>query len=193
MPGVQQLIVRADLPKRRRRYRVTALVLTVLYGIMAALLGVQMGLLAHITDGIVTALLFGALAGLLGFMFGALTQHGGGLRQLRAAASLSRIMTIDPAGLWFAHALPLGTEVFLPWAIVGSVRRRPWMRNEVLLVTLRPGVRPDHPGAYGLDDPKLWRALNGDGMLIGLRDTVPDREQVVAAIAHHLARPVENR
>jgi hypothetical protein len=187
---MQQLVVRADLPPRRRRHRHTVVALSIGYGFLAALFGVQLGLLAHVIDSLVLALIPGAVAGLFGFLLG-LTMWFGAVRPLRAAASLSRIMTVGADGLWFAHAQPLGTEVLLPWEIIDRVRRRPWIRNEILLVTLREGVRQDHPGAYGLDDPKLWRALNDRGLVIGLRDIVPDREQVVAAIAHHLGRPVE--
>jgi len=179
----QQFVVRAELGARRRRYRTMLTVLAVGYGLISALLGVQMSLIANQLDNVLVALVPGAVAGLFGFMLGSLLLTGGALPKLRTAARLRRIMTLDERGLWVN-----GVDVFLPWEIVGSVRRRPWLRDEILMVTVRPGTSAEHPGAYGLgDDPKLWSALNGPGMVIGLRDIVPDREQVFAAFAQYHA------
>ncbi|WP_426511557.1 hypothetical protein ACPPVO_13570 [Dactylosporangium sp. McL0621] len=176
-------VVRADAGPRRRRYRRMVTLMAVGYALLAALFGVQMGLIAHQLDDLLAALVPGAVAGLLGFMFGSLLLVGGALKRLRAAAGLGRIMTVQADGLWID-----AVDVFLPWEIVGQVRRRPWLRHEILMVTVRPGTAPDHPGAYGLgDDPKLWRAFNDTGVAIGLRDIVPDKERVYAEIARYHA------
>lgn len=184
------LVVRADLRARRRRYRVLAWTLVPLSGVLAAAFGAQLGLLASSSGETMTGVAVGAGSGVWCFLIGVSAYQSPGLRMLRAAAAASRVMTVDGHGMWFAVTAPAGGEVYLPWDAVGDVTVRRVRSSPVMMVRVRAGVLPGHPGAYGLGNQRLWKALNGNGMWVGLRDVEPGADEVLAAVGRFRGQPV---
>jgi hypothetical protein len=78
-------------------------------------------------------------------------------------------------------------SAFLPWSAVGPVVPRRVLGQTVLSIWLRPGTAPDHPGAYGLSDRRIWRAANRSGLLVGTRGTTVTSDEIRAAIGRYSA------
>lgn len=95
---------------------------------------------------------------------------------------------VEPEGMYVAVPGTNAGSAYLPWDAIGSVTPRGAATGARVVVRPVPALRRDHPGARGLDDDVLWRALRARGLTIRTGTALVPHEQVVAAVHHYGAR-----
>jgi hypothetical protein len=178
--------LRTDRVALRRLYRRLFWLIVPVNLLLAAVLGAQVGLLANVLDSTTSAMLYGAGFGLLIFGLAWTVFGQGSLAWLRIRRVIDPVLVADRRGVWLAVPQSDAGSVFLPWPAVGQIVPRRSLRHTVLSIRLAPGIRPDHPGASGLDDRRIWRHLNRQGLQVGPQGTNATGDQVLAAL-HHFA------
>jgi hypothetical protein len=182
--GTERFELRTDRVALRRLYRRLFWLLVPANVFLAAALGAQAGLLASILESTTSSVLYGAGFGVLIFGLAGTVFGQGSLAWLRVRRVIDPVLVVDRRGLWLAVPQSDAGSVFLPWPAVGQVVTRRHLRHTILSIRLGPGIRPDHPGAFGLDDRKIWRHLNRRGLQVGPQGTNATGEQILAAINH---------
>lgn len=178
--------LRTDRVALRRLYRRLFWLLVPVNVFLAAVLGAQAGLLAGVLDSMTSAVLYGAGIGVLIFGLGWTVFGQGSLAWLRVRRVIDPVLVVDRRGIWLAVPQSDAGSAFLPWPVVGQIVTRRHLRHTILSVRLVPGIRPDHPGAFGFDDRKIWRHVNRQGLQIGTQGTSATGEQILTAL-HHFA------
>jgi len=184
---VDRFEVRTDRAALRRSVR--RLTVTTLIGnaVLITVIGVQVGWLINALDSIVLALVLGGALTLLAFAHGCLTLGYGPVAALRQRLVLDRVMVVDRAGIWLAAPQTDAGSAFLPWSAVGTVGPRRTLGAKVVSIRLRSGIQQDHPGSYGLRDPRIWKWVNGPGLQVGTKGATATGESIRAAIDHYAA------
>ena len=126
------------------------------------------------------------MVGLLGFM-AAFVGTFFGTARLMVLREVPTIVAVDREGLWLAVPGSDAGFAWLPWSAVGTVEQSGRRSRGVLVVRLRPGLRPDHPGVQGLAEPLVWRVARQNGFKVDLSSASHDAATVLAAINHHAA------
>jgi hypothetical protein len=182
---VDRFEVRTDRAALRRTVRRATMITLISNAVLMAVIGVLVGAAINVLDSFPVALALGGLVSLVGFANGCVQLGMGPMAALRQRQALDRVMVVDRAGIWIAAPQTDAGSAFLPWPVVGAVgpRRRPG--SAVVTVRVRPGVQPDHPGAYGLGDPLIWKWLNGPGLQVGTKGATATGEDIIAAIDHY--------
>jgi hypothetical protein len=177
--------VRTDRTALRRYVRRMTWLIVGGNAVVTMLLGVLVGLAISGFDGLLAPVLGGALLAGLAFANGCLTLTGGGLGHLRRRREQDLVLTVDASGIRMPVPTSDAGEVFLPWPLVGDVERRSVLRHPVLAIKGRPVVRADHPGAAGLHDPVIMRAVTGPGLQLGTRFLTVDADTIAATIERY--------
>jgi hypothetical protein len=106
------------------------------------------------------------------------------VRRLQATSRPGPILRLTGHGLRLQVPQASARAVTLPWSAIGAVRRSRAVGGTMFTITLAPGVERDHPGAEGLDDPVVWRALtDGPGLRVGTAGLTADATAITDAIA----------
>ena len=153
--------------------------------VVTMLLGVLGGMAISGLDGLLAPILGGALLAGLAFANGCVTLTSGGLGQLRRRREQDLVLIVDASGIRMPVPTSDAGEVFLPWSLVGDVDRRSVGRHTVFAIKGRPVVRADHPGAEGLHDPVIMRAVAGLGLRLGTRFLTVDADTIAATIERY--------
>jgi hypothetical protein len=146
------------------------------------LVGVLWGLAVSGSDGLLLPVVGGAVIAGLGFANGCATLTTGVLGRLRSRRDQHTVLIVDATGIRMPVPASDAGEVFLPWSLVGDVDRRAVSRYTLFAIKGRPVVRADHPGAEGLHDPVIMRAVAGPGLQLGTRFLTADADTIATTI-----------
>ncbi|WP_182112332.1 hypothetical protein [Actinotalea sp. JY-7876] len=127
----------------------------------------------------------GAVFGLACFGLGALAFAATG--GVRARRDVGTVLVADAAGLWMAVPGSDAGHVYLPWSAVAPLRETVKGTHSVFAVSVLPHVRPDHPGAVGLDDPRIWKQLRRTGLRVGTKGLDVPRGTLRRGLHHFFA------
>jgi len=175
-------VVRIDRPALRRLTTRTAAVAVVLHSVVVAVVGAAVAVMVLPSDAGGAPLRAGVGAGIALFAYavGAVHVGLGALSLLRLRQGMDRLLSAGLDGLWMSVPQSDAGSVFLPWTAVGVVSA-----TDVLLrVRIQAGTMRFHPGSVGLDDPKIWRALNGNGLLVDMRDADAEPDDILNAVSY---------
>lgn len=182
--GGERFELRTDRVALRRLYRRQFWLLVPVNVFLAAVLGAQAGLLASVLDSTTSAVLYGAGFGVLIFVLAWTVFGQGTLAWLRVRRVIDPVLVVDRRGIWLAVPQSDAGSAFLPWPAIGQIVTRRHLRHTILSIRLRPGIEPNHPGASGLDDRKIWRHVSRRGLQVGPQGTSATGEQILAALNH---------
>jgi hypothetical protein len=177
--------VRTDRAALRRYVRRMSWLIVGGNAVTTMLIGVLGGLAISGLDGLLVPIVGGALLAGLAFANGCVTLTTGGLGRLRRRQAQDTVLIVDAAGIRMPVPTGAAGEVFLPWSLVGDVDRRSLFRHTVFAIKGRPVVRADHPGAEGLHDPVILRAVAGPGLHLGTRFLTADADAIAATIERY--------
>ncbi|GIJ50702.1 hypothetical protein Val02_75880 [Virgisporangium aliadipatigenens] len=177
-----QFVVRIDRPALRRLTTRTAAVAVLLHSIVVAVVGGTAAVMVLTGAGsTVLKAAVGAGIALFAYAVGAIHVGLGTLSLLRLRQGMDRLLSAGLDGLWMAVPQSDAGSVFLPWTAVGVVSATDlWLR-----VRIQAGTMKFHPGSVGLDDPKIWRALNGNGLLVDMRDANAESDDILNAVSYY--------
>lgn len=185
--------VRTDRAALRRYVRRMSWLIVGGNAVLMMLIGVLVGLAISGFDGLLVPMLGGALLAGVAFANGCVTLTSGGLGQLRRRREQDLVLVVDASGIRMPVPTSDAGEVFLPWSLVGDVDRRSIFRHTVFAIKGRPVVRADHPGAEGLHDPVILRAVAGPGLRLGTRFLTVDADTIAATIERFRRAAAVNR
>lgn len=146
---------------------------------------VVMGITSLDISGPAFGLLAGAVLGLTLVMYSVVWMLTGPTMWI-VRREIPMVLIADASGLWIAVPGTADGFVFLPWSAVGAVKVRGGGKGKGLTVGLRPGVRPDHPGAMGLMDPIAYNAARR-GVRVNTLGTTADAATVRTVIDQYRA------
>jgi hypothetical protein len=173
-------VVRIDRPALRRLTVRTAVIAVVLHSVVVTVVGAAAAVMVLPGDGDLRKAGLGAGVALFAYSVGVVHVGLGTLSLLRLRQGMDRLLSAGLDGLWMSVPQSDAGSVFLPWTAVGVVSA-----TDVLLrVRLQAGTMRFHPGAVGLDDPRIWRALNGNGLLMDMRDADAESDDVLNAVSY---------